>query len=40
LDRPGGIALAMMLSLGTALLLLAWVRLTRRWMGTERPFFF
>jgi putative spermidine/putrescine transport system permease protein len=39
-DRPGGIALAMMLSLGTALLLLAWVRLTRRWMGTARPFFF
>lgn len=39
-DRPGGIALAMMLSLGTALLLLVWVRLTRRWMGTARPFFF
>lgn len=39
-DRPGGIALAMMLSLGTALLLLAWVRLTRRWMGTARPVFF
>ena len=39
-DRPGGIALAMLLSLATALLLLAWVRLTRRWMGTARPFFF
>ena len=38
--RPAEFDLPLLLSLATALLLLAWVRLTRRWMGTARPFFF
>jgi len=39
-DRPGGIALAVLLSWLTGLVLLGWIRLSQRWLGSARPLFF